>query len=475
MAISRIRGEQIRQNVLTNTHIAEGAAIHETKLDVNWASHYSGALESKKVSDFVQVGNKVVGDATEFNLTTAGVLQGDAAIATSAGATEGVITDAPYNKAVIRDSVTGDSFLDELDNEVYGRIVHDGVDFKLFFYSAQGESEVAFTMPTGAEIDFQYMERFNLKTVSELFAANEKFVAGAADVTAFQNIHQLATDIYGAGYSLDRDGEGNLTVSLKEMIEKEITDREEAISAHKAELLAAGEAGKGANLIGIEDLANAFTAVTVEGALQELEARVKQVENSGGEEVEAAHSSDLTGEHATLDERLEADILEIIQQLTNESQRAVAAEEANAQAIVTESERAVAAEEALGLRATELETEVTDARGSQESLDLRLDQALNEDGSLKVGTQIHSHFRARYQATGGEAEVLLTAFNKTDLPIFQVGDDSLEVFINGQLQEPGLNYQEGENGDKVIFDLGDGTTLEPTDIVQVKYFVNNAQ
>lgn len=556
MAISRIRGEQIRQKVLVNQHIADDAAINESKLDVNWGSHYAQALETKKVVDFVQVGNKSVSGLSEFNLSVNGVLAGDAPITTSAGVAEGVITDAPYNKVVIRDANSGDSFVDELDNEVYGRLVHDGVDFKVLFFSVQGETETAFTMPVDAEIDFQYMERFNLRTISELFAANEKFVAGAADITAFQNIHQLARDIYGSGYSLDRDGEGNLQVSLAEQISDEVQARQEEMAQHKADLLAAGEAGKGAHLIGIEDLANVFTAVTVEGALAELEGRLQDVEQSGGVEVTEARDSSVTGAHATLDARIEADVAELIERLTTEQQRAEAAEQDLAdrataletevqdarksdakgtldvdgvtvlpkefasvdarleeieadhkaevtratdeeariegkldseiqnrtdeiarvdQAIADEAERATGAEEALAGRATALEEEMQAARGTEASVDARLDKALNEDGTLKAGAQIHSHHRARYQAQGGENEVLLTAFNKVGLPNFQVGDDSLEVFINGQLQEPGLNYQEGSLGEKIIFDLGDGTVLEPTDIVQIKYFINNEQ
>lgn len=520
MAISRIRGEQIRQGVLVNQHIAADAAIEESKLDVNWGAHYAEALETKKVVDFVQVGNQTVGGLTELNLSTGEtpVLIGTSPITTSTGTTEGVITDAPYNKVIIRDANTGDSFVDELDNEVYGRLVHDGVDFKVMFFSVVEDAEVAFTMPLDAEIDFQYMERFNLRTISELFAANEKFVAGAADITAFQNIHQLARDIYGAGYSLDRDGEGNLEVSLADQVTNEVNARTEAITELKADLLAAGEAGKGANLIGIEDLANVFTAVTVEGALLELNQRLTNQETGGGAEVTEAHDSTLTGEHTTLQERLEADTAEIVNRLTTEKQRAEAAELAlsnRADALETEVqdarkstvksadggvtpkefasvdarleeietdhktevERATQAEtalqEALETEAQTRADEITRIDQALVDVDARLDESLNEDGTLKVGTQIHTHYRARFQATGGENEVLLTSFNKENLPNFQVGDDSLEVFINGQLQEPGLNYQEGANGDKIIFDLGDGTVLEPTDIVQIKYYINN--
>lgn len=515
MAISRLNGKQIRPGVLTNQHVADDAGIHESKLDVNWGSHYAEALETKKVVDFVQVENKEVAGLTELNLSQTGILESDAPVSQSIGTEEGVITDAPYNKVPMRDAVTGDSFVGPEGQEVYGRMVHDGVDFKVLFVYAEEETEVPFTMPEEAFVDFQYMERFNLRTISELFAANEKFVAGSADITAFQNIHQLARDIYGSGYVLGRDGKGKLEVSLAKQISDEVQARSEAVAKIKEDLVSQ-EAGKGASLVGIEDLANIFTAVTVEGALKELHNKIESAANGGSttqEEVDAARVSEVTGEHATLDARLEADIAELISRLTTEAQRAEAAEQANAQAIADEAARAALAEQglqdaldvevtrasqaeatltqgladevaraeaaelALDERAKELETEVEAARGTEASIDVRLDRALNEDGTLKAGKLIHEHFRARFQAAGGEAELLLSQFtSKKTLPTsFQVGDDSLEVYINGQLQEEGLNYQEGTNGDKITFDLGDGTVLEPTDIVQIKFHINNAE
>lgn len=58
---------------------------------------------------------------------------------------------------------------------------------------------------------------------------------------------------------------------------------------------------------------------------------------------------------------------------------------------------------------------------------------------------------------------------------FQVGDESLEVYINGMLQTEGINYLEGPLGDRIVFDLGDGTILDPEDIVHIKFYINNAE
>lgn len=70
--------------------------------------------------------------------------------------------------------------------------------------------------------------------------------------------------------------------------------------------LASTTNGKGASLIGIEDTADVFTSETVQGAIFELEARLKAQESGGGQEVEDAKTSTITGPHATLQERLEA-------------------------------------------------------------------------------------------------------------------------------------------------------------------------
>jgi hypothetical protein len=486
MAISRINGKQIRPGVLTNTHVAADAAIEETKLSINWSGHYASALESKKVVDYVQVVNKTVA-GTEFNLTLDGALQGNAPISTSAGTAEGVITDAPYNKVVIRDVITGEPILDLLDQEVFGRLVHDGVDFKLLFLTLdEAQLEVAFDMPANTAIDFQYMERFNLRTISELFAANEKFVAGSADVTSVLNIEQLAKDLYGAGYSLDRDGDGNLVLSIVEQLAAEVQDRQDADQAILDDLAAQSTALKGANLVGVEDAGSRFLGNTVEAVLAEikdaldgLEADLASTELDKGASLVGVHDAEgkFTG---TTVEAVLAELDTKINTTANGGNSTQTEVDAARKATALTGVEVTHASLDERLEATDTvvkatQDEVEAARGTEASLDTRLDRALNENGTLKAGAQIHSHHRARYQAAGGEAEVLLTAFNKANLPAFQVGDDSLEVFINGQLQEPGLNYQEGALGEKIVFDLGDGTVLEPTDIIQIKYFINNAE
>lgn len=487
MAFVKIRGEQIVDGVLKNQHIAANAAIHESKLDINWASHASEILTSRKVVDFVQVNGTVIpSGVSEIDLVAAGIFTGSEAHTDSNPlSAEGIIVSGAKNVVILRDVTTGEPLVDENQNEVHGHVIHDGSTFKLQFVTDTAPvdhvGEVPFVFAAETAIDWQYAQRFNLETVNEMFAANEKFVNGAADVTSSLNIQQIAKDLYGVSYTLDRDGNANLSRSLVDevlvqtrgltntavrantiidevvaarggfadisarftdvlqKISDEAGARAQAITDLKTDL-ASTAAGKGASTIGIEDTAAVFTATTVEGALAELESRVQDVEGGGsatGIEVEAARKSTaLTGvevTHADLDTRLEAG--ETVIKATKD--------------------------------------EVTAARGSEASLDARLDRALNENGTLKNGEKIHTHKKFVYVATGGETAVNLGAGD-----FFQLGDDTLDVYVNGVLQAEGIHYT--EVADVTETTKGKGVNFNPEilvsgDVIILKYIINEAE
>jgi hypothetical protein len=219
-----IAGEQILQNALSDEHIASNAAISETKLAINWHSH-TEALEDRKVVDFVQVNGAVAsGDGIDLEAILPAI-KGIAA-ATSTDSIEGILVDAPKNIAPMRDSVSGEPLVAEIggvDYEVIARVEFNSGKYELKFYTASAADgkEVAYTLPNPVTVDLQYARRFNLKNVDEMFASNEKFVHGAADVTASLDLQQLAQDIYGASWKLDRDGSKNLTISLQDQINQE--------------------------------------------------------------------------------------------------------------------------------------------------------------------------------------------------------------------------------------------------------------
>ncbi len=298
MAFVKIRDVQIKAGSLGNAHFAADAAIAESKLDVDWATHYSNALATKLMLDYVQL-NAVSANGTAIDNVIAAVNPQ----ATPAGTELGVIVDATNatvkNKAIVRSSATGEPILDVNDREVYGRMTWDATlnagagGFKLSFYTTDGETETAYTFAAPTNIDAQYIRRFTLRDVDEAFSMNEKFVDGAADVTAHLNIEQLAVDIYGT-VDLDRDGEANLVTPLVTQVSNEVTratdaegvlqgnidivttnlatevtNRTNADTAIRTDFASTANA-KGASLVGIEDLAGKITATTVEGALAEL-------------------------------------------------------------------------------------------------------------------------------------------------------------------------------------------------------------
>jgi hypothetical protein len=520
MAISRIRGDQIRDKSILNQHVADDAAIAETKLAIDWTGHYQSALQTKKIVDFVQANKIDVAGVSEFDLSplipnTVPNVQSDPLSG------EGVIIDAPKNAAPIRDSVTGDPILDANHNEVIARVTFDatGNKFVLKFLSVDPNTsaETAFVMPAGQKVDMQYAKRFNLQSVSENFAANEKFVEGTADASAHLNINQIALDLYGASFSLDRDGNANLSKSLVQQMSDEVDARIAADQTIRDDL-SSTLAGKGSSLVGVQDAAGNFTATNLEDVLTEIDGRLKTLAGGGSttqDEVDAARKSSITGTevtHASLDERLESDATILKQQISDEATRAQNAEQAihtdlastatgkgaslvgvedaagkftatTVEGVLTEIQgnveaektRAEAAESALSDRAGALETEVQLARGTAASLDVRLDRALNEDGTLKAGVDIHKHHKAHFQAVGGESVVQLSAFNVANLPAYQVGDNTLDVYINGMLQNEGLHYAEVAGGQSIDFSMGDGTTLVSGDIVTIKYQINHAE
>lgn len=277
---SKIRGEQIQdrsiqganilQQTLTNEHFAPAAAIAESKLDINWHAH-TEILQDKKIVDYVQANSIKASGVAVMDLESqlaaiAGIPQ-----ATSTNSVEGIIVDYPKNVIPFRDSVTGEPIVAEIggiDYEVIGRMEFDGAlsKYVVRFYTASGTNgaEQPYDIGTQVNIDIQYAQRFNLASVSEMFAANEKFVHGAADVTAYLNIEQVAKDLYGTTWQLDRDGHNNLAISLADQITMEKARASAAESALTTALTSESDnrTNADANLQGAINIINSNSATT---------------------------------------------------------------------------------------------------------------------------------------------------------------------------------------------------------------------
>ena len=313
-----VSGDQIILNTLSNDHIASDASISETKLNIDWHAHKE-ILKDRKVVDFVQAnGIKVSGTEVADLETQIPAIVG----VPHAGASdnvEGIIVEKEKNIVTFRDAVTGDPIIAEIggvDYEVIARMEYDTANSKyvIRFYTASGAAgaEVAYDLgTTQINVDLQYAQRFNLASVSEMFAANEKFVHGAADVTAHLNLEQLAKDIYGNTWALDRDGNANLASSIADQlaaevsraqlaetalttsISQEATNRTNAdlnlqgainiingdattvgsvdnkIKLQVTDILTSGDVGKGASTVAISPIAG-LSATNVQAALAEL-------------------------------------------------------------------------------------------------------------------------------------------------------------------------------------------------------------
>lgn len=346
MGIARLNGKQIANGILRDNHIASDAAIAESKLSINWNNH-TEILQDKKVIFKVQINDQSVGGQNKLNVNS--LVTGSAV--TSSGTAEGIVTDSPKNKVLVRDGATQDSpFKDAEGNVVYGRMVVEGGDFVVKFYTDADGEETAYTMPAGKTVDLVYYKRGNLLNVPEDYAISDggSFVEGATDVIAEFNLKQLAADL---GITLGNDGNMSLSRSVIEEIlvqtrgvtnttvrasavidevvaarngkvslSAELTQIRSDISDEASARSAADQAirndlssianNKGASLVGIQDSAGNYSANTVEGALAEIGSTLDDLANGIGsatqDEVTTARTSDITGSHDNLDARIEA-------------------------------------------------------------------------------------------------------------------------------------------------------------------------
>jgi hypothetical protein len=611
MPFQTASARQIRPGSIDNTHIKAGAAIDETKLSIDWTTHGTDILSSKLLVDYVQVDDQAVVAGATNVAVTAKVSAPVANDSTKLGA----VVEAGKNRVIIRDHVTGDPIIGAAGKEVYGKLSNNGTDYVVSFFSKAADgSEAVHTFGADASFDFQFPQRFDFATIAENFAANEKFVDGASDVSARLDLQQIVKDAFGADYTLAQDGQShrgktiiaeiaekttgtvNTGTTASQTIDEVVSARgvHDSLSAHfssvetlisgnttnisalqtevsnargtyanvKARLdagdqaladeatarqnadkaikddLASNEAGKGAELIGIHDADNKVTATTAEGAiieladrstavegratslegevqtarggkanlnarldaidsaasaeatartnadqaiiddlastangkgaskigvedaggkfvaanlegvLAEIDGRLHSVEETGGLEVEAARDSDVTGTHASLDERLEAG-------------------ESRFEAVKTEVENARGGKSSLKARLDAADQVDTDLGG-------RIDALESHDSDKETRIQAleavdHVHYYEDKQINGGDALVGSVRYD-VQTTTFVAGNKSLQVFVNGFLQMAGVHYQEVTDADgKGIAVSFSPDMFQAGDIIQLRW------
>lgn len=206
-SFNKVRGSQIRESVITNLHISENAAIAESKLDIDWASHSNEILSSKLLVDFVQVNEYTIPADSDVVTLEAGTVS---AAPESESGKKGAVIESGKNKVILRKKETGEPIISTDGFEVYAELGHTGDAYTLTLFA----NEVSYVPTEDIIVDFQFPQRFDLLDVIETFASNEKFVDGASDVSTRLDLTQIIKDAFGLSYDLTQDGEGKRPQSI---------------------------------------------------------------------------------------------------------------------------------------------------------------------------------------------------------------------------------------------------------------------
>lgn len=215
IGVAEIDGTHLKDVAIESKHIALGA-ITDEHLTIDWAAKASTILQSKLVVDYVQAQAITVSAASTSALATAAIT---APVATDA-TTKGVVVETGKNAVIVRKATDVTEPIRDTDGEeVKGRITHDGTDFTVAFHTVKAGVEVPFEFAEEASIVFQYPQRFDFESVSEMFGANEKFVDYGVDTSTRFDIIQLVADVFGDTYELTGDGIASNGSTLLSQIE----------------------------------------------------------------------------------------------------------------------------------------------------------------------------------------------------------------------------------------------------------------
>ena len=217
MALMSIRANQIKDHQISDNHI--NGKLTEAVLEIDFLSHASEILDTKLLVDYIQKSDiTVVAPAETMDIVLASP---NAALATD----KGIVLDA---KVKIRDNATGEPVIDG-SFEVFGKLTAyvDNAGqhtYTLSFFSGPAGSETPYTAAAG-KIDILYPQRYSLSDIPANFLENERFVDGAADITAHLNLEQIAKDIFGAGYDYANIGTftnpfGNTNTLVQELVKQ---------------------------------------------------------------------------------------------------------------------------------------------------------------------------------------------------------------------------------------------------------------
>lgn len=282
MSLLKMNGyTQIQSQTIGNDHIDTTNPIQETGLSIDWSNH-TETLEARKVLTTNQISNVTVAGIGSVDVTTA-VGGSSTSVASSSNTLEGVITDTPNNKVLVRDYTTDKGIMDAQGNEVYGRMTSTTSggatptnSFTVTFYSMVGGTETSFSFPADqANVLLMYNQRYNLLTAPESFAQNSKFIQDQTDYEVQAQVQSNTTEIVDARTNAKATPVtyASLTARLDAMDNDIATASQNSSTAlNQFETdLSSTSAGKGAALVGITASASLNgTDTTVEKSLEDI-------------------------------------------------------------------------------------------------------------------------------------------------------------------------------------------------------------
>lgn len=278
-----IRGKQIQSGELTNSHISSSASIDYSKLNltgkITSTDLASGtlhnaddttALVNKKFALF----NQVLNFTANGGSTNATVAITNVATVDSLGnqTTEGILTSLTGGYRVpIRIKGTNNPVDDGFGNAVYAKLSEAAGVYTLTYFSEINGTETPYTFSGATQIDFAFMEVFNLQTMP--YQALSTSIAWVDDAGITGNhTHDFSTDIsnrLAKFVTIENSGGKFLATNVETALEELKNDITTIINN-----LASTATTKGASLVGIDSTDAGLTATNVQSALKELKQAV---------------------------------------------------------------------------------------------------------------------------------------------------------------------------------------------------------
>jgi hypothetical protein len=195
---NKINGSQIKPNSITESHI--NGKLSEAKLNIDYSTpeKAQAILQQKIVLDSVLLTDPltVAKDATKVDSVNI------ALDPSSSSSEKGVVLTELVE---LRRQATGEYVIDSTtDKVVYGKLSGTAGDYILTFVD---KDEAPVNMPINGKINVTYFVRDDFWNVSERFTKKLGLLDSGVDVTTQQQLLQLVADIFGANYTLNKDGE----------------------------------------------------------------------------------------------------------------------------------------------------------------------------------------------------------------------------------------------------------------------------